>query len=82
MNNHPKISVVTVCYNAEKDIEKTILSVINQTYDNVEYIVIDGCSDDETMHIIDRYADKIDKMVCEPDNGIFDAMSKGLDCVS
>lgn len=82
MNNHPKISVVTVCYNAEKDIEETILSVINQTYDNIEYIIIDGGSGDKTMQIINRYADKIDKIVSEHDNGIFDAMSKSLNFVS
>lgn len=79
MNNHPKISVVTVCYNAEEEIEETILSIINQTYDNIEYIVIDGGSNDKTLSIIDLYANKIKKVVSEPDNGIFDAMNKGLD---
>lgn len=82
MNNHPKISVVTVCYNAEKDLEKTILSVINQTYDNIEYIVIDGGSNDGTLSLLNRYAIKIDKIVSEPDNGIFDAMNKSLALVS
>ena len=77
-----KISVITVCYNAEKDIEETILSVINQTYYNIEYIVIDGGSNDKTLSIIDFYANKINNVVSEPDNGIFDAMNKGVNLVT
>lgn len=73
-----KISVITICYNCKNDIEETILSVVNQTYPNVEYIVVDGGSYDGTMEIINKYRDKIDILISEPDNGIFDAMNKGI----
>lgn len=73
-----KISIVTVCFNAESNVEKTIKSVISQTYSDIEYIIIDGNSTDSTMAIIEKYADKIDKIISEPDNGIYDAMNKGI----
>ena len=70
------ISIVTVSYNAVLTIEQTILSVINQTYPNVEYIIIDGGSTDGTVDIIKKYANKIAYWVSEPDKGIYDARIK------
>lgn len=72
------ISIITVSYNAERTIESTILSVINQTYNNVEYIVIDGGSKDETLDIIKKYDRRITSWVSEADGGVYDAMNKGI----
>ena len=63
----PKISIITVCYNSEAHLEEAMLSIINQSYANKEYIVIDGGSKDNTLAIIDKYRDKIDYFVSEPD---------------
>lgn len=73
-----KISVVTICYNVERDVERTIKSVLEQDYPNVEYIIVDGKSSDGTMSVVNKYADKIDCVISEPDNGIYDAMNKGI----
>lgn len=73
-----KISIITVCYNAVSKIEKTILSVLNQTYANVEYIVVDGDSHDGTFDIIRKYENRISKLIHEPDNGLYDALNKGV----
>jgi glycosyltransferase involved in cell wall biosynthesis len=75
---NPLISIITVVFNAEEVLEKTILSVINQSYNDVEYIIIDGCSTDNSLKIISKYRDQISKVVSEPDIGIYDAMNKGL----
>jgi glycosyltransferase involved in cell wall biosynthesis len=75
---NPKLTVITVVYNNARDIERTLLSVLNQTYTNIEYIVIDGASTDGTLDIIKSYQDRITKLISEPDKGIYDAMNKGL----
>lgn len=73
-----KVSVITPSYNQGKFIERTILSVLNQTYKNIEYIIIDGGSTDETMAVVDRYRDRIDIVVHEKDKGQSDAINKGF----
>ncbi len=76
-----KVSIITVCFNSEKTIERTIKSVFDQTYKNIEYIIIDGASTDKTLEIIDRYRDKFKerlKVVSEKDDGIYFAMNKGI----
>ncbi len=75
---NPKLTVITIVYNNARDIERTLLSVLNQTYTNIEYIVIDGASTDGTLAIINSYNDRITKHISEPDKGIYDAMNKGL----
>lgn len=74
----PLITVVTVVYNGEQFLEETILSVINQNYDNVEYIIIDGGSTDGTLDIIKKYEHAIDYWVSEKDKGMYDGLSKGF----
>ena len=77
MKQQPIISVITVCRNAEKQIEATIKSVITQTYDKYEYIIIDGASNDNTLPIINNYKNHIQIIVSQPDLGIYDAMNEG-----
>ncbi len=74
----PKVSIVTVVLNAVKTIDQTINSIINQSYQNIEYIIIDGGSTDGTIDIINKYREFIDVFITEPDNGISDAFNKGI----
>jgi putative colanic acid biosynthesis glycosyltransferase len=78
MNSFPKISVVTIVYNDKNHIAETICSVLAQTYTNVEYIIVDGLSTDGTVEIIDKYSSQISKIISEKDEGIYDAMNKGI----
>jgi len=74
----PKISVITVVFNGVSSIEETVSNVLDQSYENLEYIVIDGGSNDGTQDLIKKYQDKISLWISEPDRGIYDAMNKGI----
>jgi glycosyltransferase involved in cell wall biosynthesis len=73
-----KVSIITISYNSAETIEDTIKSVVSQDYPNIEYIIIDGASKDTTLSIVDKYKDKIAKVISEKDKGIYDAMNKGV----
>ena len=77
-----KISVITVCFNCEKTIENTINSVVNQEHTEIEFIVVDGKSTDNTVDILKKYENKISKIVSEKDCGIYDAINKGINFLS
>ena len=74
----PILSVITIVYNNARDIERTMLSVLGQTYQGIEYIVVDGLSNDGTLDLIKKYETRIAKFTSEKDEGIYDAMNKGL----
>jgi len=74
----PAFSIITVCLNSEKTVERTINSVLNQTFNDVEYIIIDGGSTDNTLNIIESYEEQITTIISEPDKGLYYAMNKGL----
>lgn len=73
-----KISIITVVWNNKETIKDAIDSVLNQTYSNIEYIVVDGASTDGTVEIVQSYGDKISKFISEKDKGLYDAMNKGI----
>ncbi|MFH1052418.1 MAG: glycosyltransferase family 2 protein [bacterium] len=77
-----KLSIITVCKNAVESIGKTIESVINQTFTDYEYIIVDGASTDGTVDAIKKYSERISKLITEPDIGIYDAMNKGINMSS
>jgi len=77
--NHPKISIITISYNSAKTIEETIQSVVQQDYDNKEYLIIDNASTDGTMDIVAKYRDQIAVTISEKDNGISNAFNKGIE---
>jgi glycosyltransferase involved in cell wall biosynthesis len=78
MNENIKISIITPSYNQGQFIEQTILSVLNQTYKNIEYIIVDGGSTDSTLEVIEKYRSKIDIVISEKDKGQSDAINKGF----
>ena len=78
MNSSPKISIITVSFNSAKTIKETIESILIQDYNNIEYIIIDGGSSDETIDIVKSYSEEISYFISEKDNGIYDAMNKGI----
>ena len=78
MDNSLKISIITVSFNSAKTIKETIESILIQDYNNIEYIIIDGGSSDETINIVKSYSEKISYFISEKDNGIYDAMNKGI----
>lgn len=73
-----KVSIITIAFNSGETIEDTILSVVNQDYSEIEYIIIDGGSSDNTLDVVAQYKDKVSKVISEPDKGIYDAMNKGI----
>lgn len=77
-----KVSVITACYNSETTIEETIRSVARQTHNNIEFIIIDGNSKDNTLQIIEKYRNSVSVLISEPDNGVYNAMNKGITSAS
>lgn len=79
MGMNPKVSIITVVFNAEDHIKKTLKSIVNQTYRNIEVIVVDGKSTDNTLNIVDEFHGHNIRILSEPDKGIYDAMNKGIE---
>jgi glycosyltransferase involved in cell wall biosynthesis len=79
MIKEPKISIITVCFNSASTLRDTIESIIQQDYQNIEYIIIDGGSTDGTLEIIKEYKARVNYSISEKDSGIYDAMNKGIE---
>jgi glycosyltransferase involved in cell wall biosynthesis len=73
-----KVSIITITYNSASTIEQTILSVLGQSHKDIEYIIVDGLSKDNTLEIVNRYKDKVAKVISEKDTGLYDALNKGI----
>ena len=73
-----KVSIITITYNSAATVEDTLRSVVNQDYPHIEYLIIDGKSKDNTLQIVEKYKDKIAKVVSEKDKGLYDALNKGI----
>lgn len=82
IKNIMKITIITVVYNNERTIKDAVESVLGQTYKNIEYVIIDGKSKDNTVSIIKEYENKLGFFVSEKDNGLYDAMNKGIQCAT
>jgi len=78
----PKVSVITVCFNSESTIRDTLVSVLSQSYGNIEHVIVDGGSSDGTMDIVAEYRDSLGPVISEPDKGLYDAMNKGVELAS
>src|SRR3989338_4796032 len=77
-NNPMRVSIITVSFNSKDTIEDTIVSVLGQKYSDVEYIVVDGGSADGTLDVINKYSRQISRIISEPDNGMYNAINKGI----
>jgi glycosyltransferase involved in cell wall biosynthesis len=80
--NFPEVSIITVSYNSISTISDTINSVLDQSYKEIDYIIVDGSSTDGTINVIKSYGDRILKLICEPDSGMYDAINKGIKLAS
>lgn len=80
--SRPFFSIITVCYRASKTIKRTVQSVINQTFSDFQYIIVDGASEDTTLDELGPYKNQITTLVSEPDDGIYHAMNKGIEWLS
>jgi len=77
-----KITIITATYNSGNDLKQCIESVLSQTYQNIEYIIIDNCSTDQTLDIAKNYSEQVSRIISEPDKGIYDALNKGIKIAS